>query len=357
MRIAVIGTRGAPGPARDGIDKILSELCPRLVQRGHDIDIFSERNGRSIPAIEGARLIKLPKLPVNLGEASSHAVLSSLISACRGYDVVNFFAAETASLYSLAAKLGIHRTVVSVLGLDRPAMAGRGTQSMAARFADVITVSSRQLERVFRDTFGRDTIYIPNGVEPPRQAADAALLAPHGLTPDSYVLFADRLVPETGAHVAIGAIRGLAANRRLVIAETGAGDEEYRRQLRDRSDPAKVQFMGPVVKPLLEALMGHAYLYLLPSQADEAPETLLAALAFGRAVVVSDLAEHLDMVSGDGFTFTAGDSGDLKRVLSWLLTDPDVVARMKLRTTAAVANRFGWDRVADTYEKVYNAIL
>ncbi|MBC7954184.1 MAG: glycosyltransferase family 4 protein [Rhodospirillaceae bacterium] len=357
MRIAIIGTRGPAGPARDGIDKALSEICPRLVSRGHEIDVFSERNGRSFTAIEGARLLKMPKLPVALGDASSHVVLSSLISACRGYDVINFFAAEASGLYSLAAKLGLHRTVVSMHGNDGPVMAGRGPESMAARFADAITVSSRRLERLFRETYGREAIYIPNGVERPRRAADTALLEPFELEPNSYVLFADRLVPETGAHIAIAAANAVAVSHRLVIAETGQGDDEYRRQLRQGTDPRRVLFAGQVGTPLLEALMGHAYLYLLPSQADEAPETLLASLAHGRAVVVSDVPEHLDVVAGDGFTFTAGDVADLKRVLGWLLADPEVVTRMRIRASATVANRFCWDRIADAYEQVYKAIL
>ncbi|MBX9633543.1 MAG: glycosyltransferase family 4 protein [Magnetospirillum sp.] len=357
MRIAIIGTRGSAGPARDGIDKALREICPRMADRGHKVDVFSERNGRSFGDIEGARLIKLPHLPVTLGAASSHAVLSSLISACRFYDVINFFAAETSGLYSLAAKLGLHRTVVSMHGMDQPVVAGRGLESLAARFADAVTVSSRHLERVFRETFGRDAVYIPNGVERPQRAADPALLEQFDLQPNSYVLFADRLVPETGAHVAIAAANAVAVNQRLVIAETGEGDDEYRRQLRLGTNPERVLFVGQVGTPLLEALMGHAYLYLLPSQADEAPETLLAALAHGRAVVVSDVAEHLDVVAGDGFTFTAGDVGDLKRVLGWLLNDPEVVTRMRVRASATIATRYCWDHITDAYEQVYKAIL
>lgn len=357
MRIAIIGTRGPAGPARDGIDKALSEICPRLVGRGHHIDMFSERNGHALAAMDGIRLIKIPSLPLALGETSSHVLLSSLISACRGYDIINFVAAEPSGLYSLAAKLGLHRTVVSMHGLTHAAMAASGPESLAARFADAVTVSSRRLERVFRDSFGRDAVYIPNGVDRPTHPADPALLTPLGLAPNSYVLFADRLVAETGAHMAIAAANAVAASHPLVIAETAEGDDEYRRQIQDSADPERVRFVGRVGSPRLDALMDHAYLYLLPSQADEAPETLLAALAHGRAVVVSDMVEHLEVVAGNGFAFTAGDVGDLKRVLGWLLADSEVVTRMRVRATASVTTRYCWDRIADAYEQVYQAIL
>jgi|AGTN01.1.fsa_nt_gi Glycosyltransferase len=357
MRIAVIGTRGEAGSARDGIDKALREICPRLAERGHSIDIFSERNGHAFPVMKGTRRITLPHLPVALGAASSHAVLSSLVSACCGYDVVNFFAAEAGGLFSLASKLGMHRVVVSVHGFQPSLAAAKGPGALAARYADAITVASRRLERLFRDTFGRDAVYIPNGVEAPPGTVDPAPLAPLGVTPDSYVLFADRLVPETGAHLAIAAANALSAGLPLVVAQVGAGDEAYIARIRQSARPERVIFAGAVAPPLLDALMGHAYLYLLPSQAEEAPETLLASLAHGRAAVVSDMAEHLEVMAGDGFAFTAGDAGDLKRVLAWLQADPEVVARMRLRAARSVVGRFCWDRIADAYEHVYKAIL
>lgn len=353
MRIAVIGTLGPQGPARDGIDKALREVLPRLVGRGHRVDLFCERKGRPSAALDGVRVFGLPRLPLGWGQASPHAVLASLLAALGGYRVVNFIAAQPCGLYSVAARLGRGRVVVSVHGTDETAP----TLALAARFADAVTVSSRRMERLFRQTFGRDAVYVPNGVDPPGRPADAALLKPWGLAPGSFVLFADRLEPETGAHVAIAAATALPPGWRLVVTEVGGGDQEYARQLREGADPARIVFTGPVPPPLLDALMGHAYLYLLPSQADEAPETLLASLTHGGAVVASDVPEHLDVVGGDGFTFTAGDVGDLRRVLSWLTADSEVVARMRRRAAEHAAGRFGWDRIADAYEQVYKAIL
>ncbi|MCR6632701.1 MAG: glycosyltransferase family 4 protein [Magnetospirillum sp.] len=353
MRIAVIETLGTQGPASDGIDKALREICPRLALRGHRVDLFRERRADTRVAPEGTRVFRLPRLPLLMGDTAPHAVLASLLSALAGYQVVNFFAAEAQGLYSLASKLGRARSVVSMHGPG--AMAG--PVKLAARFADAVTVSSRRLERQFLATFGRDAVYIPNGVDPPGRQADATLLQPFELVPDSYVLFADRLEPETGAHMAIAAATALPADRRLVVAQVGGGDAEYARQLRQGCDPRRVVFTGPVAPTVLDALMGHAYLYLHPSQADEAPETLLASLTHGRAVVASDVPEHLDVVAGDGFTFTAGDVDDLRRVLSWLSADPEVVARMRLRASQSAAGRFGWDRIADAYEQVYRAIV
>lgn len=354
MRIAVIGTRGG-GPARDGVDRALGEIYPRLIRRGHDIDIFTERNGHGVATVNGARMIRLPAMPNAFGDNATHAVLASLMGAFRRYDVVNFVAADAGALFTLAAKLGMHRTVVSVHGLGRPAAwpgLSPGREATAAHFADVITVVSKRLERFFRDAYGREAIYIPNGIRRPPVIPPAPVLPGLG----RLVVLADRMVEQSDMLAAVTAMATIAGPWRLVVAETGDGDATYAQAVRQMADPARTLFLGRVDDALLDALIAHAYLYLLPSRTDEAAPTLLQALAHGGAVVVSDKPEHLDLVGADGFTFTTGDAGDMRRVLRWLLDDADVVARMRIRAAAAAATRFCWDRIADAYEQVYASI-
>lgn len=357
MRIAVIGTRGAEsGP--DAIEAALNEICPRLIRRGHEIDILSERNGRALAAVPGARMLRLPTLPVAFGEAAAHALLSSLITAGRGYDVVNFCAAEPGGLFSLMAKIGLSRTVVSVHGLDGDGGGGLfGPASVAARFADAITVVSRRLERHFRTAYGRDTVFIPNGIAFPGTPRDPGILQGLGLMPGGYVLAADRMIPESGIELAVRAANAAAGAVHLVVAETGDGDADYRRRLVAAADPGRVMMIGRVAPPLLDALIDHAHLFVLPSLSEEAPPVLLKALAHGRAVVSSDLPGQMDVVGPNAFTFTAGDAGDLHRVLRWLLADPEVVAAMERRAAAATASLYCWDRIADAYERVYESVL
>lgn len=355
MRIAVIGTRGG-GPARDGVDQALGEIYPRLIRRGHDVDIFTERNGHGVAAVAGARMIRLPSMPMPFADGTGHAVLASLMGAFRSYDVVNFVAADAASLFTLAAKLGRHRTVVSVHGLGRaspwPGLS-LGPEASAAHFADVITVVSKRLERFFRDAYGREAIYIPNGI---RRLDAPPLPALPGLDPGRSIVVAGRMTEESGLALAVAAMAGMPEGWRLVVAETGDGDAAYAQSVRQAADPLKTLFLGRVDEALLDALTAHSYLYVLPSRTEEAAPALVRALAHGGAVVVSDQPEHLDVVGGDGFTFTTGDAGDLRRVLRWLLDDPEVVARMRLRAAAAAATRFCWDRIADAYEQVYASI-
>ncbi|CAA7612720.1 glycosyltransferase family 4 protein [Magnetospirillum sp. UT-4] len=356
MRIAVIETPAGGGPGRQDAGTALSHLLPRLARRGHAIDLFRDRRHGG-EAIAGTRLIRLPSLP-GLRDGSL-AMLSSLLSSLGGYDVVNFHGVGPACPFPKVARLGPFRTVATIRDTDggpvdpsHPAAA-----HPAARLADVVTVSSRRLERHIRDTHRREPIYIPDGIAaPPFTPDEAAPLRALGLDPFRYLLMVAAAAPDPGVLVAVRAIAALDRPLPLVIAETAPGDPGQRRVLAEAAGGATLLFTGPLAPGQLDALAAHAHLYLLPAQVETPPGRLLAAMAAGGAVVASDLPDHLDAVGADAFTFTAGDAGDLRRVLAWLLADPEVVEGMRRRAAAAVTVRYCWDRVADAYEQVYQAL-
>ena len=68
----------------------------------------------------------------------------------------------------------------------------------AAKYADEVIVLSKGVQDYFKETYGRKTHFIPNGVNRP-QIREAKLISEQfGLEKDSYILFLGRLVPEKG---------------------------------------------------------------------------------------------------------------------------------------------------------------
>lgn len=66
------------------------------------------------------------------------------------------------------------------------------------KYADEIIVLSKGVQKYFMETYGRETHFIPNGVNRP-EVREAKLITDHfGLEKDSYILFLGRLVPEKG---------------------------------------------------------------------------------------------------------------------------------------------------------------
>lgn len=72
----------------------------------------------------------------------------------------------------------------------------RQGEKNAVKYADEIIVLSKGVQDYFKDTYGRKTHFIPNGVNRPEIRQAKLITEKFGLTKDSYILFLGRLVPE-----------------------------------------------------------------------------------------------------------------------------------------------------------------
>lgn len=138
--------------------------------------------------------------------AVSSSFFAALYSAFGKYDVVHIHA-EGPAFFCWLPKLFGKRVVVTIHGLDwdrekwRGSVASKficGGEKNAVKYADEIIVLSKGVQKYFMDTYGRETHFIPNGVNRP-EVREAKLITDNfGLEKDSYILFLGRLVPEKG---------------------------------------------------------------------------------------------------------------------------------------------------------------
>ena len=78
--------------------------------------------------------------------------------------------------------------------------------SLSTKYADEVIVLSKGVQDYFKETYGRKTHFIPNGVNRP-QIREAKLISEQfGLEKDSYILFLGRLVPEKGIRYLVEAL-------------------------------------------------------------------------------------------------------------------------------------------------------
>lgn len=136
--------------------------------------------------------------------AVSSSAFAALYSAFGKYDVVHIHA-EGPAFFAWLPKMFGKRVVVTVHGIDwqrEKWQSGLGSKFIhqgeknAAKYADEVIVLSKGVQDYFKETYGRETHFIPNGVNRP-QIREAKLITDHfGLEKDSYILFLGRLVPE-----------------------------------------------------------------------------------------------------------------------------------------------------------------
>ena len=136
----------------------------------------------------------------------------------------------------------------------------------AVKYADEIIVLSKGVQDYFKETYGRETHFIPNGVNRP-QIREANLITDRfGLKKDSYILFLGRLVPEKGIRYLVEAFKNVKTDKKLVIAGGSSDTDSFMAELKElakRDD--RILFTGFVQGAMLDELYSNAYIYTLPS--------------------------------------------------------------------------------------------
>ena len=97
----------------------------------------------------------------------------------------------------------------------------------AVKYADEIIVLSKGVQDYFKDTYGRETRFIPNGVNRPEIQEAKLITEKFGLTKDSYILFLGRLVPEKGIRYLLEAFKNVRTDKRICVTGTTGNYQSF----------------------------------------------------------------------------------------------------------------------------------
>jgi glycosyltransferase involved in cell wall biosynthesis len=358
MKIAMLGLKGIPYP--EGIENFTEQVASRLVQRGHEVTVYVRpyvgegENGY----YRGIRIRKLPSVNTKHLDAITHTFFATMDALRSDADVLHFHALGP-STFSIIPRLKGIKTIVQVHGLDwqrekwgRAAkLFLRTAEYTAAYFPHRTIVISQALQQYFERKYRRRFDYIPTGVETYEQRRPR-LITQWDLDEGNYILFLGRLVPEKGCHYLLRAFDALTTPKKLVIAGDSSHSDEYVAQLKQSAN-AKVVFTGFARGELLEELFSNAYAYILPSELEGLPHSLLQALSFGKCVLASDIPANLEALGDCGLTFRSGDVEDLKQKLMFLLHHPEFTLDQKEKSQARVRQHYAWNEVVNRLERVY----
>lgn len=391
MRIAIIGLRTIGPTALGGIEKVIEELSTRYVESGHDVTVFvraryAQDAGENF---KGVHVRALPAIYTKHLEAITNTV-AAVLYALRGYDIVHINALGPA-LLSFIPRVFRKNVVVTVHGQDwkreKWGMLARWIlrigERAAVTFPQRTVVVSKTLKNYEKEKFGKDVIYIPNGITlPVAQPNDSTNEL--GLEKDEYILFLSRLVPEKGCHDLINAFRQLKTDKKLVIAGAPSHSEDYANYLHELANgDDRIVFPGPLYEERKDEIFRNAYFFVLPSSIEGMAIVLLEAMSYGRCCLCSDIEENLEVifpsVSSEeaiisneqyvadegayilddmfGTCFKSGNVNDLMCKLDFLIRHPQIVSDLGQMARSQVADRHNWDRIAQEYLAVYRDLL
>lgn len=359
LKIAMLGQRDSLSEC-GGVEVVTHELSRRMAALGHSVTLFNRYRSfldeHELTEHEGVRFRYVPGLPLRGAEAAVSSLRASLRAAFGSFDVVHIHS-EGPAAFCLLPKLMGKKVVVTIHGLDhRRAKWGKFAsfylrlgEKNAARYADQIIVLSQNIQQYFTETYGRDTVFLPNGLPEMKEAPVEGF---DGLEKDGYFLFLGRLVPEKGLMTLLDAFRQVQTDRKLVIAGANCDTDDFALQLRKKADP-RVIFTGEVHGEKKTALLTGARAYILPSEVEGMPLSLLEALGNGLCCVTSDIPECAEVVKGYGLTFPVGDTASLTAILDRLDRDDEAVSFWRKKAHAFPREYYEWDYITEKTLELY----
>lgn len=369
LRIAMLGHKRIPS-REGGIEIVVEELSTRMVNLGYDVTCYN-RSGhhisgkqfdtRSLKEYKGIKLKNVLTINAKGLAAMTSSFFGAIAIAFSKCDVVHFHAEGPCAMLWIPKLFG-KRCIATIHGLDHQrAKWGKFASSYimlgekcAVKYADEIIVLSNGVQQYFKDTYSRNTIFIPNGVNKPQIRQADLIQNKYGLKKDSYILYLGRIVPEKGLRYLIQAFKQVETDKKLVIAGGSSDTDEFMLELKSMAqDDERIIFTGFVQGQTLEELYSNAYIYTLPSDLEGMPLSLLEAMSYGNCCVVSNISECTEVVQDKAVVFEKSSVLDLKDKLQNLCNDVGLTNTYKKNASEYICNRYNWNDVVKRTLELY----
>lgn len=370
LSIAMFGQKRIPS-REGGVEIVVEELCTRMVAQGHNVTCYnrgghhvsgSEYDSKRLKEYKGIKLKTVPTIEKKGLAAVSSSFFAALCCAFGKYDVVHIHA-EGPAFFAWLPKLFGKKVIVTIHGLDwqrEKWKSGFGSKFIhkgeknAVKYADEIIVLSKGVQDYFEKIYGRKTVFIPNGVSNHIERKPQIIKNKFGLDKDGYILFLGRLVPEKGIKYLIEAFKQVDTEKKLVIAGGSSDTSEFENEMKELAkEDKRILFTGFVQGQELEELYSNAYVYVLPSDLEGMPLSLLEAMSYGNCSLVSDIPECAEVVEDKALIFKKADVKDLQSKLQDACDHFEKVDAHKKQAVDFICKKYNWDEVVKETMKLY----
>ncbi len=373
MKIAMIGHKRIPGRS-GGVETVVEELSTRMAEKGHNVTVYNRNSGEEkLKEYKGVKIAEVRTFRNSSLNAMVYSLFATLRCIFKRYDVVHFHAEGSCAMLPLA-KLFRKKTVATIHGLDwqRNKWGGFASkyilfgEKMATKYADEIIVLSENVKNYFKEKYNRETLFVPNGINPVTPEGIDEINQKFGLEKDGYILFLARITPEKGLDYLIDAYKKLNTDKKLVVAGAIEPETDYINSVLQKAKGFdNIIFTGFVSGKTLSALFTNCYVYVLPSDIEGMPMSLLEAVGYDARVIVSDIPENTACLDGYGNSFEKGNVDSLKEILAFCLKNPklkssDFKKESNEEQTKAKREelmlKYDWNAITDRTIEIYQSL-
>jgi len=281
----------------------------------------------------------------------------------RAADVVHYQWLTLEALDAFLLARGAPRVFTShnVLRRGTGAVRQQAVRLVVAR-CDAVIAHTRAGSCALVERFGADPARvhtIPHGAFDalPHQEEEKPLAPELAAVEGPVVLCFGVLRPYKGVDVLVDAFRGLHGAELWIVGRPWMDIEPLRRAASDAG--SAVRFVDRYVADAeLPALFRRADLVVLPYRRIDQSGVLYTALAFGKAMVLSDVGGFSELARDHQAAelVPPGDPQALRATLQRLLADPGARGQLERRAAAAAAGPYSWAEIARRTLKVYEEL-
>ena len=342
----------------NGVNVFSAHLVRELNLRGHDASILLTRpdpgEPESFPLPQGVPIDRLNVSP-GLGLAERSIAFAHVIERLKpcvllpGYDV---------ALGRISAALDPRVRVVGVLHTHEDAYY-RFLKQAGPAWNQVVAVSRHIEDTVSRThpEFVKHLSRIPCGIAPPPPVDRAPLLAGEPLR----VVYGGRLSSNQKRMfdllAAISQAQGLGARVHLEVAGTGHLEAEMRAKAADTLAPDSFRFLGALSNEDTLGLFGRSHVFMLMTEREGLPVSLIEAMAMGCVPIVSDLESGVGELiehGRNGFLTPRGDTLLPAQILNRLAADHTLLGRAAAQAEATGrSSEYSAATMAEAYLEVF----
>ena len=371
LKIAMIGHKRIPS-REGGVEIVVEELSKRMVNDGHTVYAYNRKghhvSGKQyavsqdkLDEYEGIKIIQVPTIEAKGLAALSSSFFATIKAVFEGYDIIHFHAEGPCAMLWIAKLFGI-RTVATIHGLDwQRAKWGNFAatylklgEKIAAKYADEVIVLSKNVQEYFLEVYNRKTRFIPNGIQKPITIEAQIIKEKWNIDKDEYILFLGRIVPEKGLEYLVDAFKQVNTAKKIVIAGGASDTNEFMNSIKEKAkNDERFIFTGFVQGKVLEELYSNAYIYVLPSDLEGMPLSLLEAMSYGNCCVVSNIAECTEVVEDKAVVFEKSNVESLRDELQRLCLDKTIVQQYKGKSAEFICGKYNWNYVVKETLKLY----
>ena len=311
MRLAILGTRGVPN-FHGGFEQFAEYFSVYMADKGHEVYVYNSHNHPyKENNFKGVNIIHCYDPEYKVGTFGQFIYDLNCIrdSRKRSFDTILQLGYTSSSVWGILLP-SKSQIVTNMDGLEwkrtkysiyvRKFL--KYAEKLGVKTSDVLVADSVGIQKHLKDTYGKESVYIPYGADI-FDSPDEEVLKEYGLDKYGYNMLLARLEPENNIEVILDAVReDLNKNTFLVI---GKHETTFGNYLKVKYEEVNhIRFLGGIYNTAhLNNLRHYSNLYFHGHSVGGTNPSLLEAMASSSFIIAHDNIFNRSILGEEAFYF------------------------------------------------------